>query len=486
MEINPGIYHSLEIQIIEVTSVICFFALLVISITVFIKSKKRPNLIFFGSLVLSLSVWLFANIMSDLVGGKEAALLWARLTFLGPAFSPTLFLLFAYTLYKKKTPFSWWQILLLFLPSIAIVAIVPTRYNISDVEYIENYGYRPSISQLYPAYIIYLLIYAFFGLKKLFNIFKSTTSKVTKIQLRYIIFAFICVATFSLLFNLLLPSLGYNKLYPLSLIGLAVFTWLIAYAILRYRFMDVRIVMKKGAAHTLVLILLLIVYGYLVLLANDYLVQKYAFNRAFVNFASVLVIAVTFIPFRKWLIRIINRLFFSRQPNMKQMIEDVRQRVIGLVDLEEFCRELSGEILKVVNVNRITCLIVNKRQGTYDSLDGNISIRAEEALPSFLKDSMKMLIREEIPYLFQEAFGLEQRRLEQCEKEMDNLKTEAVLPLATRHGLSALVLLGSKTSNEPYTTEDVRYLQNVAQEAAYALENVILYKNALERIGVKV
>ncbi|MDD5566958.1 MAG: GAF domain-containing protein [Patescibacteria group bacterium] len=250
--------------------------------------------------------------------------------------------------------------------------------------------------------------------------------------------------------------------------------------------MDIRIVLRKGLVHTLVLVLSLVIYGHLVLLANDYLVQKYDFSRAFVNFASVFVIATTFIPLRKWLIRNINHLFFRTEPNMKQLIENVRQRVAGSVDLGKFCAELSEETLKLVKVEDVNCLIVNKRQGSYDSLDGQITFRSEGALPSFLKEHPKMLIREEIPYLIQEAFGADQRRLETCENELAKVKFEAALPLASNQGLSAIVMLGGKVSKEPFTKEDVDFLQNLAREATYALENAILYKEALERIGVKV
>lgn len=484
MSLNPAIYSNFQVQITELLSFVCFIVLLIVGLLILGKSKKRNSFIYFGWLALSLSIWTLANFLADLTGTESSAMLWSKLTFLGPAFAPTLFLLFAYSFLKKQGNLKKKTIALLFLPSIVIVALIPYGLNIKSIEFIENRGYITSVGPLYTWYIVYLIIFAAAGLRKLLSLYKTTNSGIIKIQLRLIFAGTVLVTLFSLLFNLILPSLGDKNTYYLGVVGVTAFTLLVSYAILRYRFMNIRVILRKSAVQAIVVAIQLIVYGYLIIFANNVLVDTYHWTPAIANFISVFVIALTFVPVRKRLLILVNSIFFSKTPSTKSIIQEVREKISGSVELDKLFASLTAEIDKVVAVKGIKYFIVNKRARVFDQVGSDRTMPPEASLPQWFKDSQNIIVRDEIPYLVQELPIVNQPLLERCQKELEEAHSEIAIPFGSKNNLLGFALLSEKANEESYTKEEIDLLQAVGREATYALDGAILYKEALERIGV--
>jgi GAF domain-containing protein len=228
----------------------------------------------------------------------------------------------------------------------------------------------------------------------------------------------------------------------------------------------------------------LIVYGYLIIFANNILVDTYNWAPAIANFISVFLIALTFVPVRKWLLALVNSLFFSKTISTKAIIQEVREKISGSVEFDKLFASLTAEIEKVVAVKETKYFIVNKRARVFDRVGGGQTMPPEASLPQWFKDTQNIIVRDEIPYLVQELPIVNQPLLERCQKELEDAHSEMAIPFGSKNNLLGFALLGEKANGESYTKEEIDLLQAVGREATYALDGAILYKEALERIGV--
>src|SRR5690349_5146788 len=56
-------------------------------------------------------------------------------------------------------------------------------------------------------------------------------------------------------------------------------------------------------------------------------------------------------------------------------------------------------------------------------------------------------------------------------EQLRELNTQVLLPVAANNGLSGIISLSPKRSEEPYTASDLRLLRSVATQTGFALEN---------------
>lgn len=257
-----------------------------------------------------------------------------------------------------------------------------------------------------------------------------------------------------------------------------------AYAVLKYRLFGLRYAIKKGIVHVIVYLMLVLFYGYAAILINNVIIRKYQWESMGPNLVLVLFITLTIFPIRRWLVKSIGSLIFERIKSTKSIIKEVREKISGSVELDKLFASLTAEIEKVVAVKEIKYFIVNKRARLFDQVGGGQAMPPEASLPQWFKDTQNILVRDEIAYLIQELPIVNQPLLERCQKELEEAHSEMAIPFGSKNNLLGFAMLGEKANEESYTKEEIDLLQAVGREATYALDGAILYKEALERIGV--
>ena len=379
---------------------------------------------------------------------------------------------------KKLT---WTRSILLYIP--IVVAIV-----MSVAGWVVGPGAIGRLDHFFPGYWIYIAILSIYficiALLTLLRKYRSSTG-ITKLQLKYITLSYgISIVV------LLAMSIG-NAIWGINDI---VQNWMAdimllfilgsAYAVLKYRLFGLRYAIKKGIVHAIVYLIIVIIYGYAAILINSTVITKYQWGTLAPNLVLVLFITLTIFPIRRWLVKITNSLIFERVESTKSIIKEVREKISGSVELDKLFTSLTAEIEKVVAVKEIKYFIVNKRARVFDQVGGGQTMPPEASLPQWFKDSQKIIVRDEIPYLVQELPIVNQPLLEHCQKELEDAHSEMAIPFGSKNNLLGFALLSEKANGESYTKEEIDLLQAVGWEATYALDGAILYKEALERIGV--
>ena len=273
--------------------------------------------------------------------------------------------------------------------------------------------------------------------------------------------------------NLALP----NWAGTLALLLLFVFPLSFGYAVVRYRVLELPVLLKRSARYLLVrrgfaLLLVLLALG-----ANA--AFAYGFTRWFEADATLatsagvvfgLLLASVAAPGVRRATRGIDREFFREAYDARVILEQLAQKIRGAGSASELATLLEQQLRAALHP---TAIVAYLREGS--------------ALRAFGAAVEPPMLPASTPGLAQ--LGRDGRAREWRDESgspivpaLATLAPDCLVPFAARGELFGLVCLGPRLSDEPYSGEDRRLLDAVAAQAAIAVENLSLAERIAERI----
>ena len=444
--------------------------LILIVIVILGSHRDRSRWVFLLVLVFLESWSLFTFVMRS-SRTAETALLWSRAVGFSGLFLFVAFFHFShlYMGYRSR-----WPLILvysLFIPMAALVLLTSLAINRVKVA---GYGYAPDVG---PAGTVIfgamqLLISANF-VRLLLARRHSTAADRKR---RYL----------SLAVAELLPLLGaaldgFTDLPPVAVWTNLAFCTVCALAILRYRLFDLHVMARKGLIHLLVSTLVVTPYVGAIILASsffrDHSSVLWVYGGAMVAFALVLR------PTYEWARRRVDRLFFSERYDYLEALRNLVTNADALTGSQELGSNLTDLVRRVLLASAVYLL-----QPLADSLDLHLvsSNRVLGSSPKPILGSASPILqwlkkqRKTLPV---KSLNVEPslQNIPQAERTaLSEFQAALLVPLLTPRGnLSGIIVLGPKSSRRSYSTEDVQLLESLGGEAAMALENAYLYREAL-------
>ena len=242
----------------------------------------------------------------------------------------------------------------------------------------------------------------------------------------------------------------------------------IAVSILRYRLWDMDIIVNRTLVYgTLTAIL---GAGYFMIVA---VVSSFA-GRSYVTVATAtLLVAVLFQPLRTRLQKEVDRRFYRSKYDAAQTLDEFSARLRQEIDLEPLAREVLRVVQDAMHPSDVSLWVVEAP----DSL--NLSIyspsRARGRSGVFDMDPEDAVVA-----VFTVTPGA--RSLDEAIFDSDllsRLRTERVevtVPLVSQGGFIGLVNLGPRLSGRPYTSDDLRLLDGLADHTAPAVRVALLVR----------
>lgn len=338
------------------------------------------------------------------------------------------------------------------------------------------WGFYPKVGPLHIFYLGFLLIMLFAGLYLLVE--QRRKIALQPIRLNQVKYVFVSTVIYSLAGIDFLMNYGV-EFYPLGLIFTNVHAGLVAYAIARYRLMDINIIVKRGLIYAL-LLLLLLVPSYLLVIGGQIL----AFGRihyAFSLFTLGLFIVVGFffprLHFRTQ--EAFERVLFKKRYDYRETLLRWSRDLISVVDIESLSTMLVETVVKALGVERASLFLLDENKGSFGlkaslGLEENtkdVVLSRDDALVLGLTRRSEALVKEEL------EMSRDGRDSKDAARAMAQLEAEVSLPLLSKGKLIGILNLGHKDSREMYGDEDLEILSTLANQASIAIENARLYEN---------
>jgi signal transduction histidine kinase len=284
------------------------------------------------------------------------------------------------------------------------------------------------------------------------------------------------------------------KFYALQQIAVLITVWAfacMAYAIVKYRLFDIRIIVRHGFLR-----LILAAFAYGTFYGATYFFQQ-AFGSVWVGPALItgIFIALAFAiawPFiEKLTIKFSNKFLYTSIYATQETINNLTDKLTTIIDLKEVITLITNAMLEVMNIERAGILLKSPKSSRYlmakvvnfDKANG-ISLVRDNYLTQWLEKNKKALVLEELALQYRDTADKEEKdKIRRLEKNMARIQAKLVLPLISQNKIFGLIVLGNKKSGDAYTVEDIKLLETLANQAAIAIENARLYNNMQEIVA---
>ncbi|HKV04311.1 MAG TPA: SpoIIE family protein phosphatase [Candidatus Acidoferrales bacterium] len=287
-------------------------------------------------------------------------------------------------------------------------------------------------------------------------------------------------------------------LYPLSF----------AYAVVKYRVMELPALLKRSARYVLVqrgYIVLLLVVATTAILLFTHTVSRFFPASANVGMGLSAVFGVVLVwasaPMVRRGTQSIDRAFFRSAYDARRILQDLAEKTRTVTDRHELVKLLELQIEGALHPKSLGCYL--------NAGDGTLVAEGEAVAPK-ANDRSTAPVRPKFPFRFGAHFFPRESDsipanlpllTELVERgrawdvppeafgetgEYSPLSPECLVPILGREsGLIGLLVLGQRLSEEPYSGEDKHLLDSVASQAGIALENIRLAERMAERLDAE-
>ena len=442
----------------------------------------------FGAVALSIALWcLGSSFYSTLPQSQyQLAFFWYKIAFMGVIFVPVFFAHFTFDFFKLKSKSL--LIIIYFAASIFVFFnwYQNSRYFIGDLKFAFNQFYwmdwvkykNPLWFIFYLGFYWTLLIYSFLIL--LVNFKKSTG--LSRIQLKYFIMG-------SLIGWIgphgdYLSVFGLN-IYPLTNFLIAIYPFIIAYAIIRYRLMDIRVAITRTsifiAIYTLILGLPFALAAYL----KDHLIESLG-PQWWAAPLGLMAAMATVGPFIY--------IYFQKKAEdallkeQRKYQDSLKHAAVGMTRIRNLRKLLSliaHIVTKTVRVSFAAVYLLDEEKEKFvlqvsrdrGGTEPTSEISAYIPLIHVLTIKRQPLVYEEVKRQMQDSNDKVFRGLEE---NMRQLNAAVIIPSFLDHTLIGLIVLGEKLSGQMFTPDDLIVFEVLASQAALAIENAQFYEEAKE------
>lgn len=304
-----------------------------------------------------------------------------------------------------------------------------------------------------------------------------------RVQIEYLLTGLALAGLSPLPSNMVAPLFGIHSLVWVGPCCTLIFTAMVAHAVVHYRLMGIRLVVGRGVAHVLALLIAALVFFGLLWLMNALLAGTGTTKTSIAMLAT----ALLFQPLRNRVQNAVLRYFHRPPYDYQSTVRDASRALTATLDLNAAVDYLLRTVCATLRVERGLLLLYDRAAGgfRFKGVHSGWAAQEEEEpspggltrispLTIFLEEVQEPVVREEL------AVRLPGERGRAIERDMKHFGADVAVPLLSGNVLWAILLVGPKISGDVFTTQDIDLLSTLGAEAASAVVNAQLHEDAMQ------
>jgi two-component system NtrC family sensor kinase len=448
---------------------------------VYYREPRKASHFTFAVYVLMLVSWSFCIRMVYLHAAAPTGIIWGRLAFAAGSLAGTSFVAFCQAFpdqHRLKADRTAWVLVFL---GILVTGLTATFLILRRVSVSNTGNIQPHYGKLYPVYGLYLLASLGYGIGLLLNKWRAARGR-HRLQMQYMLLGLFLTIAGGLTTNLLVPALfhtsrlgTYGPYFTLCYVGLT------AHAIIRYRLMDIRLIIRRGVTYGLSVG----ATGALMwaLLSGLRAVPTLELSTMSLALLMGMVGMVVFHPVRTTIQRLMDRYVYRGTYDYRQAIRDMSQVFATLLRITPLCDYLSRFIHTTLRVETVAVYLCEAQtQLERVAVQDARGEAQEEQLPGVLQAPSLMMLagRAAVPMVRDELGRLgAPSEVAYLAAEFNRLGGEVVIPLRVEGEVTALIAVGAKLSGDPFYQHDIEFLTTIGHQASIALRRAQLYEEVM-------
>ncbi|HYP00622.1 MAG TPA: ATP-binding protein [Pyrinomonadaceae bacterium] len=382
-----------------------------------------------------------------------------------------------------------WLAPLLYAPAVALLALTtlidfvpPSRLDFSDA----------FIGNLYKAELVHFWLALVAGSAILVRRFWKSKVAVVRQQLKWVVWGSILAVTpFSLLYAAgylfgdvaaAATDVGTERwLIDAAVLPLILIPLTFGNSVVRYRLMDVDVVVRRAAVYALTTLAIALMIGVVV-----YVAGLYAFGgevvtpgvitlRVIIAVLAMTVIVMTAAPIKNFLQEQTDRLFYGERYDLRNGLLDFGRTLSATTTLEPLLDALVSRLEQVLGVARVAIFIEDARAPSGYRVARSVGLSTEVIVPQDFREMIRVRSAEE---------GIVRADDIDLQPETSSFVRRALhyyVPCVVRGRMVAVIGLGRSTGGALLSSEDLEILRTISGYVAVAIENSLLYQEQTER-----
>ena len=262
--------------------------------------------------------------------------------------------------------------------------------------------------------------------------------------------------------------------YTAVLLGLVPLAF--ASAIVRYRLMDVEVIIKRGLVYAAALAAIAAIYAVLNWLLNEWFIDGDDQRNPIIALLATLVVVLLSRPVKNAIQTGLDRVYYRDRYDYRRALVGFARDLNSDLDLFRLSERLVHRVTETLLVDRMALLLA-PAAGDGASAFTPIAHSGFTSVPPALPLASDAGTRLLSGHTLTLDDPLVLRRLDPAEAEYwREAGIHYFVPCVSKEGTIAVMALGRRASAEPLSSEDMALLSAVAAQAATALENGRLYR----------
>lgn len=442
------------------------------------NSKALPNRAF-ALFAFSVAAWTVSIALTHNLNAASTFL--ARTTF-SSASLMVFALLVTFRTFPSEAALEWDWSLLLFGCGAAVLSTLSFTPLIVSSASLSSTGLNISYGTLHRIFGLY--IYSCFGFSCLILLRKYRASTgLARLQFKYLLLGLLVPGLGVTFTNLLIPLvLGTSRLGQYGPYFALIFLGSTAHALIRYRLMDIRLVLQRSATFVLALLasVLVLVGALLLLLVLVPLeIQPHQILLALAGSVAI----GTFFPFLQRLFgALLDRYVYRGATNFQRALRDTSRAVAAILDFDNLSRYTTFTTGQLVHSERAALYITDGASlrlcHEYTNLAASSTpssphVSTDSHLITFLETAREPIVAEEVPTRFPGDSG------ELLTAELARYHWALVLPIYSENHLQGFIAVGPKLSGDPFFENELEFLSILTNQVGVAVRNAQLYQQVV-------
>jgi hypothetical protein len=384
-----------------------------------------------------------------------------------------------------------WRALSLYVPSFLLILLAVFVFLRDEVgKFLPPMKTLPSPSEafvgaFYRIAFLHFIVALLASAILLVRTFVSTRSPVVRQQVKWVVWgAVLAIAPFTVLYGVsyLAGAETDRWLSDVAVLPLIFIPLSFGYSVLRYRLMDVELVVRRVFVYALTTLAIALLIGIVVYTAGLYAFgsdQQFTSGEitlkvviAVLAMAAIVMVAA---PVKNFLQEQVDRFFYGERYDLRNSLLDFGRTLSATTALDPLLDSLISRLREVMNVGRIAIFIEDKRARSGYVVARAAGLSSEITVPTDFREMIRVrsaetgVVRTDDIDLSPELTGAVRREL------------HYFVPCVIRGRMVAVIGLGRSADGALLSSEDVEILRTVSGYVAVAIENSLLYQDQQER-----
>ncbi len=273
--------------------------------------------------------------------------------------------------------------------------------------------------------------------------------------------------------------------YPVDIAFNLASAVIIGYAVIRYRLMDIRIMLARSLFYSVLTAMLVAAYLGTVFLLEAFLKRSLGYSGPAYGFVAVILLAILFLPLRDALQRVLDKVFFRQKIDYQKEVQAFSESISSLYERKAVLDLLRDSIDRAVKPSDISIALIEgpssasgaRAAPSPSTGAAAIALRPGSRLAEWFERSGRPIVRDEAAYDPRTRHLVDERP-----GPFDDPDLSVAAPIILNGKLIGSIGLGPKKSGAMYVEDDLRFLSTLATQAAIAIEKSGIFRMMRRRI----